>query len=50
MEENKPEEQSEKNQTDKQSKSNTFAFLAYAIVVFAMLAVGLIIILMRSDQ
>ncbi len=50
MEEQKSQESIEENQTKKESKSNSFAFLAYAIVVFAMLAVGLFVILMRSKQ
>lgn len=50
MEKQKSQESIEKNQTEKESKSNSIALLAYAIVVFALLAVGLLVILMRSNQ
>lgn len=48
--EEKQSQNPEELQTQKQRKSNGFAFLAYAVVVFSFLAVGLVVILMRSNQ
>lgn len=49
MEENESPATSKQNQAEKKRKSNSFAFLAYAIVVFTTLAIGLFVILMRSS-
>jgi len=48
--EEKQSQEPEEQHPPKQRKSNSFAFLAYAVVVFSFLAVGLAVILMRSNQ
>ncbi|MGA7279430.1 MAG: hypothetical protein WBW79_15940 [Desulfocapsaceae bacterium] len=49
MEEKGPHEDSAARQNSSKPKSN-FGFLFYAIAVFAILGIGLLVIVMRSNQ
>ena len=50
MQEKGPHGDGAKKQNNTKRKSNNFGFLFYAIAVFAILGIGLLVIVMRSSQ